>query len=108
MVIVDVFKNCLMLQMSLLLAPRCVGPLCARRTVSSKFQKAHPRPYYRRLYEAAVAPIMPAEAKRPCVPFTERMRQREEKWNQVRILNVPVCKFRSCVRSWFEIECEFP
>jgi hypothetical protein len=31
----------------------------ATRAISSKYPKPHPRPYLRRLFEAAVKPVMP-------------------------------------------------
>ncbi|PIO69194.1 hypothetical protein TELCIR_08995 [Teladorsagia circumcincta] len=46
---------------------RGVVSLCASRSVSSKYPKPTPRPYRRRLFEAAVAPVLPEKLK-VCTP----------------------------------------
>lgn len=48
------------------------------RYASSKSLKPHPRPFKRRLLEAAVAPIMPPEAPKQCLPVYEKQRILQE------------------------------
>uniref|UniRef100_A0A7E4VMH8 Large ribosomal subunit protein uL10m n=1 Tax=Panagrellus redivivus TaxID=6233 RepID=A0A7E4VMH8_PANRE len=54
------------LRMSLLRIPSSTTTLTITRSVSSKYIKPHPRSYRRRLYEAAVAPVLPPKARQEC------------------------------------------
>ncbi|KAK6012675.1 hypothetical protein OSTOST_22152 [Ostertagia ostertagi] len=54
-----------------------VAPLCGARSVSSKYPRPTPRPYRRRLFEAAVAPVLP-EKLRVCSPYVFKRGQELE------------------------------
>uniref|UniRef100_A0A0M3HTA4 Uncharacterized protein n=1 Tax=Ascaris lumbricoides TaxID=6252 RepID=A0A0M3HTA4_ASCLU len=52
------------------------------RSVSSKYIRPHPRPYKRRWYEAAVAPVMP-ESRRTCPSMVELKQKYEKERDEV-------------------------
>ena len=63
------------------------------RAVSSKYVKPHPRSYRRRLYEAAVAPVMPKEQK-SCnlAQFIEQVQKEFHEYADIEIAEVKEIK----------------
>ncbi|KAE9552264.1 hypothetical protein FO519_004510 [Halicephalobus sp. NKZ332] len=65
----------------------------AVRAVSSKYIKPHPRSYQRRLYEAAVAPVMPKE-KQSCnlAQFIEQIQKEFNEYADIELAEVKEIK----------------
>uniref|UniRef100_A0A915AF26 Large ribosomal subunit protein uL10m n=1 Tax=Parascaris univalens TaxID=6257 RepID=A0A915AF26_PARUN len=70
------------------------------RSVSSKYIRPHPRPYKRRWYEAAVAPVMP-ESRRTCPSMVELKQRYEKERDEYSEIEIALTNL---VRSWIERE----
>uniref|UniRef100_A0AC34RTP3 Ribosomal protein L10 n=1 Tax=Panagrolaimus sp. JU765 TaxID=591449 RepID=A0AC34RTP3_9BILA len=63
------------------------------RAVSSKYIKPHPRSYKRRLFEAAVAPIMPKEVKQCNIAqVLERLNRHQQEYADIELAEVKEIK----------------
>uniref|UniRef100_A0A0K0FID4 Large ribosomal subunit protein uL10m n=1 Tax=Strongyloides venezuelensis TaxID=75913 RepID=A0A0K0FID4_STRVS len=66
------------------------------RNVSSKYIRPHPRPYKRRLFEAAVAPVLPKEEKR-CPSLKEHKEMIKLSYDEYSIIDLALA---SKVKKW--------